>query len=194
MSENGKNILTTAIQAIVALFGAFGGFLQKILPAQINGDEFIYTYTQVICLVVFLLIKFLMLKNSASKVWYWIIWIAFALLLGSGLGYSFHSKKTLYSVGDSSYKAIGGDLSEKAKKICGSSTYKDDSNAQLVSCEEWLLSDASTKDIAWIWTPESVQKNSDIFTILYLILATSLSIAVFSLLELIPVAGTGNKR
>lgn len=185
MTDNAKNLLTSAVQLIVAFFGAFGSFLQKLLPAQIDGQEFIYTYIQIVCVVIFLGIKFIILKNKTSKFWHWIIGISVVLFLGSGLNYYQHAKNTLRTVGKSDYKAVNGELSEKSKQICSSDFYREHPILKHMNCEQGILSMSTVQDLVWIYAPESVEKNINRFTILYIVLTLSLSIAIFSLLELI---------
>jgi hypothetical protein len=180
-----KNILISVIEVVLAIFGAFGSFLLKILPEQVSGKEFLYTATQIICVIAFLLIKFLLLKNKPAKFWNWVIGVSLVVCLTSFAAYYLHSKKNLKTVGYSNYKAVNGDLSKEAKETCTSIPYKENTIHQSQTCEEGLLAEASTQDLSWIYTRESVEHNLDIFTILYIVLALSLSITLFSLIELI---------
>ncbi|MGF1923684.1 MAG: hypothetical protein ACQUHE_05860 [Bacteroidia bacterium] len=186
MTDKAKNLLAGALQLVVAFYGAFGSVLQQILPAQIDQKEFIYNYIQIVCVVIFLLIKFVVLKDKTSKFWYWVIGVSFLIFLVAGFKFHQHAKSTLRFVGKSNFKAINGDLSERSKQFCNGDYYKNDPTLKHLSCERAILSISTALDLEWIYTPESVEKNVNKFSLLYVIIALSLSVTVFSLLELIP--------
>lgn len=181
--------LTTALQIVVCLFGAFGAFLGDILPEVISGRKFIYGITQFACLLVFLLIKMIITKRSPATYKKYFKGFALALSLSFIVfSYLYYTQQRNH-LRDSPFtdeKIITGELTPQALKMCKSKAFQDEIKAKGISEEENLMRSRTESDLHSIWTPNSVSKNTDLFVFYYVMLVICLSTAVFAAIELIP--------
>jgi hypothetical protein len=183
-----KYTLTSALQIIVGLFGAFGAFLSDILPEAVDSRKFIYGITQFACLLVFLLLKIMLTKANIiqeKKNWKWFTLAMSALFIVFSSLYYYQQQNYLRNNPFTGKKMITGELTQRSLDICNSKIFKRE-NPDGLPCEEALLSMRTEDDIYLIYKPESVQHHTNLFVLYYIFLVIALSAAVFASIELIP--------
>lgn len=188
MNDSNRN-LTAAIQIVVTLFASFGAVLGDFLPDQIEAKSYIYGTAQFACLLLFLLIKITIIKNTTPVIV--MRWKIFAMTMSvSFIVVSFlyycHGRDHLKSIqiGNEKRNMISGVLTQESKALCKDPLFISD-NPRKLPCEEALLEIGNETHL--IWTKDSVQRNTDIFVFLYILMIGTLSAALFSLIEIFPI-------
>jgi hypothetical protein len=188
-------VLKAAIGVVIFLFGAFSGFLMEFAPPdpseklrfQIGIAQFI---SLVILLFISLLCNYQATKKKAGQrkfVALW-LWISAALIIiftvSSIMYYQNFSEKTIMQ-SDWDTRFVKGELTPISKEICE----EEDQNNSLEECEAFLLykyyNSNEVLDKHFLWTQESVNRNSVNLLINYIIVIASISGTLFSLVELL---------
>lgn len=195
--NNNNTTLTTALQIVVGLFGAFGAFLGDILPDIIINRKFIYGITQFSCLLIFLLLKLTLNKSQLLKdKKYWKLFTISMSILFFVFSFLYYNQQKNH-LRDSPFndqKIITGELTKSSLTMCESKQFQEEYIRMNIPCEEAIMKLRNEEDINQIWTPDSVKHNTDLFVFYYVLLVIFLSTAVFAAIELIPKNQSANEN
>jgi hypothetical protein len=184
-----KGALTSGLQVVATLFAVGGAFLGDFLPEQIDNKKFIYGIAQLLCLIIFFLIKNRLRSNNTKiekKRWGTVGLIMGIAFLSCSYLYYNHAQHHLKSMRGVTEKIITGKLTKEAKAMCETPEFTQ-TNILHKPCEDALLNFRTVQDVEFIWEPGSVDRNADFFVLLYILIILTLSAAIFSLIELNPI-------
>ncbi|NCU06397.1 MAG: hypothetical protein GXC73_20775 [Chitinophagaceae bacterium] len=190
-SDKISTFLKSGIQIISILFAAFGGFLVHIAPPggiiklSVGIAQFI-----ILCILLYIsaLSVYSLAQNKRQykknyKVWLTTCGIALISTIITSVIYFKQHNQLVIKVDRWDAIYVRGTLSEKSLEICN-----EEKISGKHSCEMELLNNyytAEQVEDGYLWSPESIKSSQLTLLICYLAFMLSLSITIFSAIELI---------
>jgi hypothetical protein len=177
--QTNKRLLTSLIEVVTFLFGAFGGFLKRIAPPDPTNTAYALGISSFFVLINLMVVTAIMRHSClayAWKRWLWAGIISFSVAVPAAFLYPDQMEKHTYvpQEGDNVRKINGSpaDLTPQARQFVRTNPLESSPS----SLEMNLPSNQ-------IWTREGLERTSRKLRMLYVWLVLSLCTAVFCLLE-----------
>jgi hypothetical protein len=188
-------VLKAAIGVVIFLFGAFSGFLMEFAPPDPSENlRFQIGIAQFISLVILLFISLLCNYQATKKkagqrkfvsLWLWISAALIVIFTVSSILYYQSFRENTIMQSDWDIRFVKGELTPISKEICE----EEEQNNTVQECEAFLLykyyNANEVLDKHFLWTQESVNRNSVNLLINYIIVIASISGTLFSLVEIL---------
>lgn len=164
---------------VISLFALGGSFLINALP-EIDSKSYIIGFAQIGSLLIFLFIKFFVVRNKGTQSFFirFAVVMAVVFFITAIFYYEFKKSHTKFFTPEN-IVVVKGKLSNEVSSICARS------NKKPQDCEDWYLSIITSDKLGSVWTPQSVNTNTTIIILLYVLIVFSLSAALFSIVELL---------